>query len=72
VKQALGFIKAVYNFFVGDPVILAGVAIIFVALGIIIKTTVISAGPALAVILVAGVIASLSLSLYREIQPKSK
>ena len=73
-QQITGFIKAVYYFFVGDPIILAGIALLFVVLGVLIKATNRggNAGPVFAAILIVGVIASLALSLYREIQPKSK
>ncbi len=69
-RQISGFIKTVYNFFVGDPVILTGIAITFVLLAVLVRMLAGSTTPALGVVLVAGVVGSLALSLYRETQPK--
>ncbi len=64
-------VMAVYNFFVGDPVILAGVAVTFVVVGLIARLNALStARPALGGVVIAGVLASLALSLRRETRPK--
>jgi hypothetical protein len=68
-QQITGFIKTVYNFFVGDPVILTGVAITFIVLAVLVRVLT-GSTTALGVVLVAGVVGSLALSLYRETQPK--
>ena len=71
-KQILGFPKAVYNFFVGDPFILVGVVAFFIVVGQLAghndigsKQPVLMGG-----LLIAGVILSLGVALYRETRPK--
>jgi hypothetical protein len=71
-QRVQGFVLAVYNFFVGDPVILTGVVALFVIVGLLAHAMKASAGLGLGVVLVAGVILSQGLSLYRETQPKKK
>jgi len=70
-QQILGAIRSTYNFFVGDPVILTGIAVFFVLIGLYLHQMP-DAGSSLAfpVILLIGVISSLSLALYRETRPK--
>lgn len=70
--RIVGFPKAVYNFFVGDPIILTGVVAFFVVIGLIAHAHAPSNGAsvALGALLMVGVIGSLALSLYRETRPK--
>jgi hypothetical protein len=71
-NQIIGFPRAVYNFFVGDPVILTGVVAFFIVIGLIAGHSQVGKNQplVLGVVLIAGVILSLSLSLYRETRPK--
>ncbi len=72
-QQIIGFPRAVYNFIVGDPIILTGVLVFFVVIGIIThvsKSLSTMANVTLGVVLIAGVILSLVLALYRETKPK--
>ena len=67
----MNVIKAIYNFIVGDMIILIGVAIVAIALGIINFTSVATAlrvatGP----ILVAAVLVVLFATLFREARGK--
>jgi len=68
-QRVTGFIKAVYNFFVGDPIILSGIVALFIVVGVIVHLAGTSS-VVLGIVLVAGVITSLALALYRETQPK--
>jgi hypothetical protein len=64
---------AVYNFFVGDPILLVGTLLTFVIVGLgAHAATSDGARFGLGIVLAAGVILSLALSLYRETQPKRK
>lgn len=65
-KQITGFVLAVYNFFVGDPIILVGIALTFVIVGLLARSAPMISGA----VLVVGVLASLGLALWRETQPK--
>ncbi len=72
-KAITNAILAVYNFFVGDPVILVGIALTFVIVGVVNHASSSDAThQALGVVLVAGVLISLALSLAREITPKKR
>ncbi len=67
-QRITGAILAVYNFFVGDPIILAGVSALFLVEALLHR---VGASNALAaILLVVGVLASLGGSLWRETQPK--
>jgi uncharacterized membrane protein len=72
-QQIIGFPRAVYNFIVGDPILLTGVLAIFVVIGVITHATrslSMAANVLLGIVLIASVITSLALSLYRETRPK--
>ncbi len=71
-KQVQSIVLAVYNFFVGDPIILTGVLAFFVIVGLLAHAMNASAGLGAGIVLIVGVILSLGLSLYRETQPKKK
>jgi hypothetical protein len=70
-NRIVGFINAVYNFFVGDPVILSGVVILFIGVSLLAHSLA-SMPLLLGAILILGVIGSLALALYRETQPRRK
>jgi hypothetical protein len=70
-KRVIGVVLAVYNFFVGDPILLAGVLLTFLIVGLVDNLSALHAvQPASMAILFAGVLLSLALSLARETQPK--
>lgn len=71
-RQITNAILSVYNFFVGDPVILSGIVILFVLIGILAHTVATTNNAWLGIILFAGVVLSLGLALYRETQPKKR
>lgn len=76
-QRITGFILAVYNFFVGDPIILGGIAAAFVVVGLLAHAALgrgESAGTAwlLGALLVVGAVASLGFALRREITPKQR
>lgn len=72
-QKITGFILAVYNFFVGDPVILSGVALFFLGVGFIAHTGVSATTQTLlGIILIVGIILSTSLALAREVRPHKK
>jgi hypothetical protein len=62
----IGFLKAVFNFFVGDWIFLGGVTVLFVVLGLFAAALQGWAGA----VLVAGIVAALGVSLFRETRPK--
>ncbi len=67
-RAVTNVILAIYNFFVGDPVILIGVALSFLVIGLLAH----SVGAPAAVtgaLLVVGVLISVSLALWREVHP---
>lgn len=71
-RQVTNVIKSIYNFFVGDPVVLSGIVILFVVVGIFTHTVATTNNWWLGIILFAGVVLSLGLALYRETQPKKR
>jgi uncharacterized membrane protein len=71
--RIVGAVRAVYNFFVGDPILLTGTLVLFVVVGLIThfaKSVSTPLSVVLGIVLIAGVILSLSLSLMRETRPK--
>lgn len=70
-QRLTGVILSIYNFFVGDPVILSVSVALFALVAILTHTIFAGArSPIAAVVLVLGVMLSLSLALRREITPK--
>ena len=68
-QRIIGVINAVYKFFVGDPILLSGVAITVVVVAVL--SRVLKEQPlAVGALFIIGVLTSLSLALRREIQPK--
>lgn len=65
----MNVIKAIYNFFVGDMIILIGVAIAVVLLALIYSVGALAPlrGPIEAIILIAAVLISLTTTLLREV-----
>jgi hypothetical protein len=70
VHNILGFLRSVYNFFVGDPILLMGTLVFFVLIGGLARTGLTQAPLLLGLLLVAGILATLALSLWRETQPQ--
>ncbi len=68
-QNILGFPRAVYNFFVGDPILLTGTLAFFILIGALARTGLARAPLALGAILILGILATLGLSLWRETQP---
>ncbi len=69
-QQIFGVIKAIYNFFVGDMVILIGALVVFIIAAALLKIDPNSTVSGFIGAFVAvGMAAALGFSLYREIQP---
>ena len=65
-ERVMGAIKATYNFFSGDAILLSS-AIIAFALGYVLANVAHASNPTVAVLFVAIVVAGLAVSLNREI-----
>ncbi len=63
------FLKAVFNFFVGDWIILIGVAVLLVVIALLEQTT--HQDLLAGFLMIAGLIAILAFTLRREVKPKS-
>ena len=66
----MNVIKAIYNFFVGDMIILIGVAIAVIVLELILNVSALAPlrGAIAAVILIAAILISLTATLIREVR----
>lgn len=72
-KLITNFLKAVFNFFVGDWIILSGIALTFLIVWLLLNLVGFSGfATAGGVLLLAGIVLTLVLTLYRETKPARK
>ncbi len=70
-KRVLGALKATYNFFAGDAILLVGVALAF-ALGALLGQVAKAPNPVVAVVFVACIVGGLATTLGRELKGRTR